>query len=86
MRNNRIMKNYTIITVLAVLLFTASCTPAKQKTVQATILSHAVVSDEIGNRTYITIISTDDGYIEEKTGLSYYAIPVGNKVKIEVWR
>jgi hypothetical protein len=80
------MKNYTIIAVLTVLLFTASCTPAKQKTVQGTVLSHSVVSDRYGDRTYITIIRTDDGYIEEKTGLSYYAVPVGGKVEIKTWR
>jgi hypothetical protein len=80
------MKNYTIIAVLAILLFIASCTPAKRKTVEATVLSHAVVSDRHGLRTYITIVRTDDGYIEEKTGLVYYAVRVGNKVKVEVWR
>jgi len=76
-----------IISIAAiVLLFIASCTPAKRKTVEATVLSHAVVSDKTGDRTYITIIRTDDGYIEEHTGLSYYVIPVGNKVKVKVWR
>jgi hypothetical protein len=74
-----------IISIAAiVLLCTTSC--KEQKTVQATVLSHAVTSDRIGTRTYITIIRTDDGYIEEKTGLSYYVIPVGNKVKVKVWR
>ena len=84
MSNNRIMKNYTIITVLSVLLFTASCTPVK--TIQATVLSHAVVSDKWGSRKYITILRTDDGYIEEEKGLSFYVVPIGSKVKYEVWR
>ena len=79
------MKNYVIITALAVLLFTG-CTPAERKTVQGKVLSHSVVSDRYGDRTYITIIRTDDGYIEEKIGLSYYAVPIGDRVKVKVWR
>jgi hypothetical protein len=80
------MQKYTIITALAVLLFTASCKQAERKTVQGKVLSHSVVSDRYGDRTYITIIRTDDGYIEEKIGLSYYAVPIGDRVKVEVWR
>ena len=59
---------------------------AKEKQVVATVLSHAVTADKMGTRTYVTIVETSDGYIEEKTGLSYYSIPVGNKVTITVVR
>jgi invasion protein IalB len=76
------MKNLIILFITSLCL--TSC--REQKTVQATVLSHAVTSDRTGERTYITIIRTDDGYIEEKTGLSYYALPVGNKVRVKVWR
>jgi hypothetical protein len=54
--------------------------------VQSTIVSHEVVSNKEGSRTYITIVKTDDGYVQEMLGLSYYAIPVGTKVKLKVWR
>ena len=73
-----------LIKLLVLSLFLTSC--GKPKIVQSTVLSHDVISNKYGDRTYITIVRTDDGYIVEKTGLSYYAIPVGDKIKIEVWR
>lgn len=73
-----------LIKLLVLSLFLISC--KEPKTVQSTVLSHDITSNKYGDRTYITIVRTDDGYIEEKTGLSYYAVPVGDKIKIEVWR
>jgi hypothetical protein len=52
----------------------------------AVVLEHDVTADRYGDRTYITIIRTDDGFIIEKTGLKYYTIPTGSRVTIEVRR
>jgi hypothetical protein len=56
------------------------------KVVNGVVIGHELVSDKHGSRIYITIIKTDDGYIEEKTGLSWYAIPENKRVRIEVCR
>ena len=58
----------------------------ENKIVGGVVIGHELVSDKYGDRTYITIIKTDDGYIEEKTGLSSYAIPENKRVIIEVYR
>ena len=58
----------------------------ENKIVGGVVIGHELVSDKYGDRTYITIIKTDDGYIEEKTGLSSYAIPENKRVIIEVLR
>ena len=73
-----------LISMLVLILSLMSC--REEKMVQSTIVSHEVVSNKEGGRTYITIVKTDDGYVEEMLGLSYYAIPVGTKVKVKVWR
>jgi hypothetical protein len=52
----------------------------------AVVVEHNVTADRYGDRTYITIIRTDDGFIIEKTGLKYYTIPTGSRVTIEVRR
>lgn len=54
--------------------------------VKATILDHTVTSDRYGDRTYITIVKTEDGYIQELTGLLYYTIPKGEKITLKVLR
>ncbi len=50
------------------------------------VLEHNVTADKHGDRTYTTIIRTDDGCIVEKEGLNYYVIPIGYKITIEVRR
>jgi hypothetical protein len=44
------------------------------------------VSDKYGDRTYITIIQTEDGFIEEKEGLKLYVTPINKHIKVEVYR
>lgn len=56
------------------------------KPMGATVIEHNVTADKYGNRTYTTIIKTDDGFIEEKTGLNIYTVPVGHRVVVEVKR
>lgn len=58
----------------------------EQKNIGGVVYEHNVTADKYGERTYSTIIKTDDGFIEEKTGLKLYTIPVGNRVTIEVTR
>jgi hypothetical protein len=58
----------------------------ENKVVGGVVIGHELVSNKYGDRTYITIIKTDDGYIEEKTGLNSYAIPENKRVTIKVCR
>lgn len=58
----------------------------ESKLVKATILEHSVIGDRHGNRTYITIVKTDDGYVQELTGLVHYSKPIGSTFTLKVWR
>jgi hypothetical protein len=49
-------------------------------------LEHNVTVNRYGDRTYTTLIRTDDGFIIEKEGLNYYTVPTGSRVTIEVRR
>lgn len=49
-------------------------------TVRGTVLEHNVTADRHGERTYSTIVRSDDGFIEEVTGLKTYIVPVGGRV------
>jgi hypothetical protein len=50
------------------------------------VLEHGIVSDRNGDRTYVTIIQTEDGFIEEKEGLKLYVVPINKHIKVEVYR
>lgn len=52
----------------------------------AVVLEHNLTADRMGDRTYTTLIRTDDGFIIEKEGINYYIIPTGSRVTIEVRR
>ena len=58
----------------------------ERKQMGGEVISHNVTASSTGHRTYSTIVKTDDGYVEEKTGLDLYAAPVGSRVYIEVVR
>ena len=73
-----------IVVLLGFVLLNTSTVEIRN--VGGVILEHNVTADRTGYRTYSTIVKTDDGYIEEKTGLELYAVPVGNRVTIEVTR
>ena len=83
-----IKEHWGLITILFVVfgLVILVCSTQERKQMGGVVLEHNVTADKYGSRTYSTIIKTDDGYIEEKTGLSLYATPVGNRVYIEVVR
>ena len=66
------------------LLFIASTQERRQ--VGGVVMVHNVTAGSSGHRTYTTIVKTDDGYVEEETGLNLYVVPVGSRVTIEVTR
>jgi len=55
-------------------------------TVEGTIIYHGVTNNRSNDRTYITIIKTDDGEIREETGLSWFSYPINQRVKVNVRR
>ena len=58
----------------------------ERKQMGGEVIAHNVTASSTGHRTYSTIVKTDDGYVEEKTGLDLYAAPIGSRVRIEVFR
>jgi len=57
------------------------------KVVSATIVSHPnLVMDRYHDIEYRTLIETDDGYIQEIKGISYYTLPIGSRISISVHR
>ncbi len=73
-----------IVLLLAVVVFIIST--IERRNVGGVVLEHNVTADKTGYRTYSTIVKTDDGFIEEETGLKTYVVPVGERVTIEVTR
>lgn len=61
---------------LTILLF--DCCDYEQVKIKGRVLSHDVTSDKYGNATYRTIINCKDGYIRERLGLRFFAVPVGD--------
>ena len=51
--------------------------------VNGIVHSHHVSTNRDRKRLYMTIIQTEDGWIEEVEGLSYYALPVGSSVTVQ---
>ena len=83
-----IKEHWGLMTILFVVfgLVILVCSTQERKQMGGVVLEHNVTADKYGSRTYSTIIKTDDGYIEEKTGLDVYTAPVGSRVYIEVTR
>ena len=73
-----------IVILLGVVVFIIST--VERRNVGGVVLEHNVTADKTGHRTYSTIVKTDDGFIEEETGLNVYVVPVGERVTIEVTR
>ena len=74
------------LVIMVIVTFVANLYYRESKIVNGVVLEHGVTSDKYGDRTYITIIKTDDGFIEEKIGLNWYVTPINQNVKIEVYR
>ena len=73
-----------IVVLLGFVIFIAGT--VERRNVGGVVLEHNVTADKTGHRTYSTIVKTDDGFIEEETGLKTYVVPVGERVTIEVTR
>ena len=73
-----------IVVLLGFVVFVT--TTVERRNVGGVVVEHNVTADKYGARTYSTIVKTDDGFIEEETGLNLYTIPVGERVTIEVTR
>ena len=58
----------------------------ERREVGGVVYEHVVTGNGHGQDRYVTIIKTDDGFIEEKRGLKLYVVPVGERVTIEVTR
>lgn len=65
--------SFFVIVVLAV-------ATTEEVTIGGTVIEHNVTSDRHGERTYSTIVRSDDGFIEEVTGLNAYIVPVGGRL------
>ena len=74
------------LVIMVIVTFVVNLYYRESKIVNGVVLEHGVTSDKYGDRTYITIIKTDDGFIEEKTGLNWYVTPINQNVKVEVYR
>jgi len=87
-----IKENPVLTTIIfIILLFLGICISYdlitnENRPMGAVVLDHNVTADKHGDRTYTTIIRTDDGFLIEKKGLKYYVIPTGSRVTIEVRR
>ena len=75
-----------LVIILTISLSVYLVSKVEHKKVRGVVVSHNVTSDKYGNRTYSTLVKTEDGYIQEVTDLNVYAIPVGKAVIIEVSR
>jgi predicted O-methyltransferase YrrM len=73
-----------IVVLLGLAVFITST--VERREVGGVVVEHNVTADKTGHRTYSTIVKTDDGFIEEETGLKTYVVPVGERVTIEVTR
>jgi hypothetical protein len=74
------------LVIMVIATFVVNLYYRESKIVNGVVLEHGVTSDKYGDRTYITIIKTDDGFIEEKTGLNWYVTPINQNVKVKVYR
>lgn len=73
-----------IVVLLGFIIFITST--VERREVGGVVIEHNVTADKTGYRTYSTIVKTDDGFIEEETGLKSYVVPVGERITIEVTR
>ena len=83
------IRNYWgwLLLIVVLLAFIGFITATvERRNVGGVVVEHNVTADKTGHRTYSTIVKTDDGFIEEETGLKTYVVPVGERVTIEVTR
>lgn len=72
--------------ILATLLIGMMVGCMEEVSVKGTIMSHDLVADKRGNRTYCTLIKTDDGWVRESNMMHDYILPIGTRVTIKVMK
>jgi len=83
---------YIIWSILAMFVafmcyaFYYEATHFEEREVGAVVMEHYVTADRHGARTYSTIIKTDDGFIEEVTGLGVFTAKQGGRVRVKLKR
>ena len=89
----KILISYWIIGTTIIMGLLIACKKLKEnynnnlKLVGATVVSHPNIVMDRGHRIrYITLIKTDDGYIEEIKGIGYYSLPIGSRISISLYR
>lgn len=68
----------SIVVLVVIVLISICFSKCKKHVVNATVLSHHVVSDKGGTAHYKTVIYCDDGYIREVDGLDYFILKEGS--------
>ena len=77
---------WVLLTLVAVGFMLAILLTTETREVGGVVYEHVVTANGHGQNRYVTIVKTDDGFIEEKKGLKLYITPVGSRVTIEVTR
>jgi len=77
---------WVLLTLVAVGFMLAILLTTETREVGGVVYEHVVTANGHGQNRYVTIVKTDDGFIEEKKGLKLYTTPVGSRVTIEVTR
>ena len=83
------IRNYWgwLLLIVVLLGFTVFITATvERRNVGGVVVEHVVTANGHGQNRYVTIIKTDDGFIEEETGLKLYVVPIGERITIEVTR
>lgn len=81
----KLITGIIIVTVVALFVFVIWQVATRERIeVPATVLSHAVTTSGKYNdsRVYLTVVKRDDGVIQELTGLKYYALPEGSRIRV----
>lgn len=73
----------TLITIILLWIFVGCM---QWKTVNGIIMEHHFNPRGLNDTQYITLIKTDDGFVEEQYGTGTYIIPIGQKVSVKVLR
>jgi len=77
---------WVLLTVVAFGFMLLIVLTTETREVGGVVYEHVVTANGHGHNRYITIVKTDDGFIEEERGLKLYTTPIGSRVTIEVTR
>ncbi len=77
---------WVLLTLGAIGVIIVISLTTETREVGGVVYEHVVTANGHGHNRYITIVKTDDGFIEEERGLKLYTTPIGSRVTIEVTR